>query len=166
MPPKRVKKKAIVPVDYDSGDDMDVDESSGGSNVLNDAFKFIKKLPYATSALGTGAGLVLLSRLNQKGILTHDNIMGGLDSINPSLGDSARHLTGSVRDWMIEPVVRGVEAVNAGATQGFQELVAGQQQSALYHDFHAALLRQALGSDKYDALAQQYDAQRAAAGHM
>ena len=120
--------KAKPTVVYESDDDeMDVD-APVSSNILKDVAKFATTHPYATSALGAGAGIVLLSKLNQAGILTADNVFNGLEAINPTLGQATRGIVDSAQGWLIAPALADSADVRARAAENF-ELV-GQTQAA------------------------------------
>ena len=123
-PPKA--KPAVVYTD-DTDDEMDVD-APASSNILKDVAKFATTHPYATSALGAGAGIVLLSKLNQAGILSANNVFGALDAINPTLGQATRGIVDSAQGWLIAPAIANSEDVRARAAENF-ELV-GQTQAA------------------------------------
>ena len=131
MPPAKKRgrppKKPAVVYDDDDDDAMDVD-APVSSNILKDVAKFATTHPYATSALGAGAGIVLLSKLNQAGILTADNVFNGLEAINPTLGQATRGIVDSAQGWLIAPALADSADVRARAAENF-ELV-GQTQAA------------------------------------
>ena len=131
MPPAKKRgrpRKTPAAIAYESDDEMDVDEAPSRTSLFKDVARFATTHPYATSALGAGAGLVLLSKLNQAGILTADNVFNGIEAINPTLGQATRGLAANAQGWIIAPALADSADVRQRAAENFQ--LVGEQMTA------------------------------------